>query len=185
MSWIKEIPEGEERGKLKDVYEEIKRRRGKISNVMKAQSLHPEALKAHIDFYMAIMFSRGGLSRAEKELIAVAVSVANGCRYCMEHHLEALRHHLKDDELLKEIKKNPLGAPLPGRLKKMVEYALKLTEVPWELKEADIGELRRAGLTDAEILDVNLITSYFNFVNRVVAGLGVEFDEDEVGGYRY
>ncbi len=114
MSWIKETPEGEERGKLKDVYEEIKRRRGKISNVMKAQSLHPEALKAHIDLYMAIMFSRDGLSRAERDLIAAAVSVAKGCRYCTEHHLEALRHHLKDDELLKEIKKTPSAPRFRG-----------------------------------------------------------------------
>ena len=67
----------------------------------------------------------------------------------------------------------------------MLDYAVKLTEAPSSVTEADVEAMRRAGFSDAAILDVNLITSYFNFVNRIAEGLGVAFDPEEMSGYRY
>ncbi|RLF26716.1 MAG: peroxidase [Thermoplasmata archaeon] len=74
---------------------------------------------------------------------------------------------------------------LPERLKAMISYAFELTKTPWEMKEEDVFSLKNTGFSDADILAINLIISYFNFVNRIALGLGVEFTGDEVTGYRY
>jgi uncharacterized protein YciW len=67
----------------------------------------------------------------------------------------------------------------------MLEYAVKLTEHPEQMLQTDIERLRSAGLTDEAILHVNLITSYFNFVNRIVSGVGVQLENKESRVYQY
>jgi uncharacterized peroxidase-related enzyme len=74
---------------------------------------------------------------------------------------------------------------LPKKEEIMLEYAVKLTKNPASVSESDIHHLRSVGFSDEEILQINLITSYFNFVNRVAEGLGVEFTAEEVKGYTY
>ena len=61
----------------------------------------------------------------------------------------------------------------------------KLTKTPYEVNKEDVEELQKSGFTDENILNINLITSYFNFVNRIALGLGVEFSEDANIGYKY
>ena len=73
---------------------------------------------------------------------------------------------------------------LEPRLSNIVRHAEKLTSAPAAMTESDLGELRAVGLSDRDILEVTLITAYFNFVNRVALGLGVTFSVDEVSGYR-
>jgi uncharacterized peroxidase-related enzyme len=100
---------------LREVYDEIKDKRGKIAEIMRIQSLNPAAMRVHLDLYLQLMFRRSGLSRAERETIAVAVSAANRCAYCINHHQEALRHHLGDNALLDELAAAPEAAPrTPG-----------------------------------------------------------------------
>ena len=65
-----------------------------------------------------------------------------------------------------------------------MRHAEKLTTAPGAMTESDLGELRAVGLSDRDILDLTLVTAYFNFVNRIAQGLGVEFTAAEVGGYR-
>jgi uncharacterized protein YciW len=65
-----------------------------------------------------------------------------------------------------------------------VRHAEKLTNAPGAMTESDLGELRAVGLSDRDILDVSLITAYFNFVNRLALGLGVDYNDDELGGYQ-
>ena len=72
---------------------------------------------------------------------------------------------------------------LEPRLSNIVRHAEKLTDVPGAMTESDLGELRAEGLSDKDILDLTMIVGYFNFVNRIAVGLGVEFSEDEVRGY--
>ena len=98
MPWIKEIEANEAEGKLKEVYDDLTKNRGKVSNIMKIHSLDPETMSHHLDMYMSIMFSKSGLKREEKELVAVVVSALNNCTYCINHHAEALNHYWKDDE---------------------------------------------------------------------------------------
>lgn len=183
MSWITEIDAEEAGEKLAAVYAELIEKRGKISNILKVHSLNPDALGNHLDLYMTIMFGKSGLSRAEREAIAVVVSAANDCAYCVSHHVEALRRYIKDEETLEMLASADGLETLEPRLSNIVRHADKLTSAPSAMTEIDLGELRAVGLSDSDILDLTLIVSYFNFVNRIALGLGVSFSDDEMSGY--
>jgi uncharacterized peroxidase-related enzyme len=184
-AWIEVIDEHEAEGALQDVYREVAGRRGKVANIMKVHSLNPMAMKGHMDLYLTLLFGKSKLSRAARELVAVIVSDANGCSYCVQHHAAALAHYWKDPERIERTLRDFRTAGLPARDTAMLEYAVKLTESPDRMDSGDIDALRRAGFEDDEILDLNLVVSYFNFVNRIALGLGVKDAADEVQGYRY
>jgi uncharacterized peroxidase-related enzyme len=183
MPWIKVIDENGAEGRLKEIYERIRKERGKVSNIMRIQSLHPEAMAAHMDLYLSVMFGDSGLSREEREMIATVVSVVNGCAYCTNHHAEALDHYWKDEKKLDAFLRDFESAGLPERSSSIFRYAVKLTETPSKMTQEDIETLRNSGLSDKDILDIDLIVGYFNFVNRIANGLGVEFSPEEVRGY--
>ncbi len=183
MSWIDEIEISEADGRLAEIYTELVEKRGKVSNILKVHSLNPEAMAGHLDLYMTLMFGKSGLSRAEREAIGVVVSAENDCAYCVNHHAEALRHFIKDEETLQMLMTADGLETLEPRLSNIVRHAEKLTSAPEAMTESDLGELRAVGLSDQDILDLTLIAAYFNFVNRIVLGLGVEFTEQEVAGY--
>ncbi|TVP54576.1 MAG: peroxidase [Gemmatimonadales bacterium] len=185
MSWIPMVSEEEAEGELAEVYREISGRRGKLSNIMRVQSLAPRAMKIHLDLYVELMFSRPGLSRAEREMIAVVVSVANDCTYCTLHHEAALHAWWKDADRVRRLRNDPDGVELSDRERALVEYAQELTRAPAEVDSGAIDRLREVGLADDEILQANMIIAYFNFVNRIAEGLGVEAPPGEVEGYEY
>lgn len=184
MAWIRVIEKAEADGKLREVYEEIERNRGKIANIMKVHSLNPQAMKKHLELYIHLMFGKSDLSREERELIAVVVSSINGCEYCLTHHAEALNHYWKDDKRIEELKRDFTTMKFSDKIQQMLEYAVKLTKTPSAINPSDIENLRRCGFNDEDILNINLITSYFNFVNRIALGLGVEFTPEESEGYK-
>lgn len=184
MSWIEEIDVDEAEGGLSEMYANLIRQRGKVSNILKVHSLNPEALGAHLDLYMALMFGNSGLSRAERESVAVVVSANNDCQYCVNHHAEALKRYLTDDETLEMLKNADGLETLEPRLSNIVRHAEKLTTAPAAMTESDLGELRAVGLDDKDILDLTMIVAYFNFVNRIAMGLGVTFSAEEISGYR-
>ena len=195
MSWIDEIEVSEAEGKLADAYADLVKKRGKVSNILKVHSLNPDALLNHLDLYMTTMFGRSGLSRLEREAIAVVVSANNDCEYCINHHAEALRRYLNDEDTLNMLMTaDGLETLEPRlsfaeearsaiRLSNIVRHAEKLTTAPGAMTESDLGELRAVGLSDKDILDLTLVTSYFNFVNRIALGLGVTFSAEEMSGY--
>ncbi len=184
MAWIEEIDAGEAQGKLAEIYADFEKKRGRVSNILKVNSLNPDALAGHLGLYMTLMFGRSGLSRLEREAIAVVVSANNDCDYCVNHHVEALHHYLDDDEVSLNVLQNADGLEtLEPRLSNIVRHAEKLTNAPGAMTESDLGELRAVGLTDKDILDLTLITGYFNFLNRVAVGLGVDFSADEMRGH--
>lgn len=177
MSWIEEIPLEVANGELRRIYGAIEDSRGKVSNIMKVHSLNPRAMRHHLALYVHLMFGNSGLTRREREAIAVAVSEANGCNYCVAHHRNALEQTggsppAADDS----------GAD--GRRRAAAEaYAGKLTALPETMRKDDVDRLREAGFSDDEILDIALVVAYFNFVNRIALGLGVQFSEEEARGY--
>jgi uncharacterized peroxidase-related enzyme len=183
MSWIEEIDVGEAEGKLATMYEELVRKRGKVSNILRVHSLNPAAMENHLDLYMTLMFGKSGLSRLEREAIAVVVSASNECEYCINHHTESLRHYLDDEETLNMLATADGLETLEPRLSNIVRYAEKLTTAPGAMTESDLGELRAEGLADRDILDLTLIVGYFNFVNRIAVGLGVDYSAEESRGY--
>jgi uncharacterized peroxidase-related enzyme len=184
MAWIQEIDAGEAEGKLADTYAALIKKRGKVSNILQVHSLNPAALGNHLDLYTTLMFGKSGLSRAEREAVAVVVSANNDCQYCVNHHLEALRRYVDDDDTLNMLATADGLETLEPRLSNIVRHAEKLTTAPAAMTETDLDELRAEGLTDSDILDLTLIVSYFNFVNRIALGLGVTSSAEELHGYR-
>jgi len=184
MSWIDEVSVEDAEGKLKAIYAELIKKRGKVSNILKVHSLNPEAMGNHLDLYMTVMFGASGLSRAEREAVAVVVSATNECAYCVNHHAEALRRYIKDDETLELLMSADGLETLEPRLSNIVRHAEKLTSAPSAMTESDLGELRAVGLSDEDILDLTLVVGYFNFVNRIALGLGISFSTEELGGYK-
>lgn len=185
MAWIRIIDENQAQGELRVQYEDVRSRRGKISNVMKVHSLDPKAMKLHLDLYVHLMFGKSTLTRAQREMVAVVVSHANECAYCAVHHGEALLAHVHDHTLLEKIKADFARSGVTSKEKTILSYATKLTRTPGDISEIDLRELRREGLTDEEILRINLIASYFNFVNRIVSGLGVKIEDPKERVYKY
>lgn len=184
MSWIEEIEIDDADDALATTYAELVEKRGKVSNILKVHSLNPDSMRKHLDLYMTIMFGKSGLSRAEREAIAVVVSATNECAYCVNHHVEALRRYVKDEDTL-ELLTNADGLEtLEPRLSNIVRHAEKLTSAPSAMTESDLGELRAVNLSDNDILDITMITAYFNFVNRIALGLGVDYSAEETSGYR-
>lgn len=98
MAWIEVVDVDKATGKLKEIYNDITKRRGKLSNIMKAHSLRPDAMEKHLDLYISIMFGSSNLTREDRELIAVVGSSANHCEYCINHHAEALNHYWKNEK---------------------------------------------------------------------------------------
>lgn len=185
MAYIKVISESEADGKLKEVYQQISSARGKLSNIMKIHSLMPDTMIKHLDLYLSIMFSNSNLSREEKEILAVVVSKLNNCDYCVNHLAEALNHYWKDKKRLENFIEKLDDPAFSDKFRLAVKYTSKLTTTPSAVVKDDIDKLKQIGWVDEDILSINLITSYFNFVNRIALGLGVEFSEEEVKGYKY
>lgn len=186
MPRIKVIDHNEATGKLKEIYDELVRSRGKLADVHKIQSLRPESIMKHMALYMEIMYSRSELSREERELIGTIVSIANGCKYCTKHHAEALNHYWKDDSKIEKLINGNYAEILSLKENVLGEFSKHLTKNPEQHENNDFTlNLRRLGLSDAAILDVVLVTAYFNFVNRIVLSLGAELEIDNGTDYNY
>lgn len=186
MANIKVIPLEEATGKLKDIYNGLIESRGKLAAVHTIQSLHPDSIIAHMELYMTVMFSQSPLSRAQREMLAVVVSAANNCEYCQQHHGAALNNYWKDTERVIALRRNYQEAGLIEADTVLCRYAVKLTAQPDEFGIENRTEaLRLAGFDDRAILDATLVIAYFNFVNRIVLGLGVEIEENAGEGFKY
>ncbi len=186
MAFIDIIEPEDATGELKEIYDMLKKQRGKLAQVHKIQSLNPNSIVKHMDLYMSIMFSSSPLNRAQHEMMAVVVSAANECEYCQLHHGEALNHYWKNRDRVKQLSIDYNKVDLNNVDKRLCRFARDLTQHPDAIDESNyIKPLKNAGLSDRAILDAVLVISYFNFVNRMVLGLGVETDETEVQGYKY
>ncbi|MTI87876.1 MAG: peroxidase-related enzyme [Balneolaceae bacterium] len=186
MAFIDIIEPEEATGKLNEIYEELTKSRGKLATVHKLQSLNPDTIVAHMDLYMSIMFSKSPLKRAQREMIAVVVSAANNCDYCQMHHSEALNHYWKNDDKVKTLRTDFRQLELSTTDLQLCKLAEQLTLKADQIEEAvHIEPLKKAGLSDRGILDTVLVISYFNFVNRMILGLGVETNKEEMQGYKY
>jgi uncharacterized peroxidase-related enzyme len=184
MAWIDTIDLEDAPDDLRPLYDEIIESRGQLSNILKVHGLHPGALSAHLELYDTLLFGASALRRAERETLAVVVSAANDCPYCVQHHAEALAAYWERDRV-EQVAADYTAAALDDRLRAACDVAVRLTESPGAMTEAHVDRLRAEGWSDRSVLDIVLITAYFNFVNRIATGLGVEATPDEVGGYDY
>jgi uncharacterized peroxidase-related enzyme len=145
---------------------------GFVPNVLRLYALRPARLLAWNAWYEEAMKGDSGLTRAEREMIAVVVSVANDCAYCIAAHSAALRKLTKDAALADQVAADHRRAGISERTKAALDYAVKLTLRPREMTEADVQALREAGWTDEDVMDVAEVTGLFNMSNRMASGLG-------------
>jgi len=188
MSWIKTIPYEEADKNLKKVYDRVSGPDNNIDNVLSIHSLRPHTLLGHMTLYKATIHnSNNTLPKWYLEALGVYTSSLNKCDYCVEHHTAGLRRLLDDDSLTDEF----LQASKEDNLDDLFEdddrylsgfnYARQITHNLSAASEERIQKLRVAGFSDGEILEINQVVSYFNYVNRMVVSLGVNTVGDIIG----
>jgi len=186
MPYIDVIAHENAEGELKSIYDDLVKKRGKLAEVHKIQSLNPKSIVNHMDLYMTIMFGKSPLKRYQREMMAVVVSSNNSCPYCIKHHAEALNHFWKDEHKTEMLAEDYTQIDLNETDLALCTYAAHLTKNPADIEDSNIiNQLKKAGLDDRSILDAALVVAYFNFVNRMVLGLGVQLEDDGGGGYSY
>jgi uncharacterized peroxidase-related enzyme len=140
---------------------------GFIPNVLKAYSFDMAKLAGFVGMYNDLMLAPSGLSKLEREMIAVAVSAYNQCYYCLVAHGASVRQ-LSGDPVLGELMvMNYRAARLSRRERDMLDFAVKLTAEPWLVEQEDRERLRRAGFSDRDIWDIGAVASFFNMTNRM------------------
>ncbi len=185
MAYIQVIDEKQADGKLKEIYDQIKKSRGKLAEVHKIQSLNPDSIIDHMKLYMTLMFGQSPLKRYQREMIGVVVSAANQCEYCQAHHGEALNHFWKNTSRVEQLKRNFKKLDLNTADQILCEWAERLTIDPSNRPSEIMNLLINSDFDDRAILDATLIVAYFNFVNRIVMGLGLEYNANEIKGYKF
>ena len=146
---------------------------GFVPNVFRVWSFRPERLSAWFAHFRLLHEPTEGLSAADREMVAVVVSQANGCLYCLVAHGQALREALGDPVLGDRIAFDWRRAGLDERRRAICAFAEKLTLRPREVEPADVQSLRDAGLTEEEAWDVAEIASMYNLTNRMAMATGM------------
>ncbi len=142
---------------------------GFVPNVLVAYAFDNAKLEAFVAMYNDLMLGDSGLTKLEREMIAVAVSSQNRCYYCLTAHGAAVRQYSGKPLLGEQIVMNYRVARLSKRQRAMLDFAVKLTASPWSVEEADRERLRRAGFSDRDIWDVSSVVGFFNMSNRVAS----------------
>lgn len=170
--WFFPVPdESELPDDLRKLFEKARENIGFVPNVFRSYSYRPERLSAWFGHYKQLHEPTENLTAADREMIAVVVSMANGCVYCLVAHGAALAQELGDRVLADRITLDWRRAGLDDRRAAICGYAEKLTLTPRECIEADLHRLRDVGLTDEEVWDVVEIASMYNFTNRMAMAL--------------
>ena len=144
---------------------------GLVPNVLKSYAFDEKKLRAFTDMYNDLMLGDSGLSKLEREMIAVVVSSVNHCYYCLTAHGAAVRQLSGDPALGEMMVMNWRAAELSPRQAAMLAFAEKLTEQPAKMDEADRSGLRDAGFSDRDIWDITSTAAFFNMSNRVAAAI--------------
>jgi uncharacterized peroxidase-related enzyme len=142
---------------------------GFVPNVLLAYAFDNAKLETFVAMYNDLMLGESGLSRLEREMIAVAASSQNRCYYCLTAHGAAVRQYSGNPLLGEQMVMNYRVARIGKRQRAMLDFAVKLTSQPWSVEEGDRERLRRAGFTDRDIWDIAAVTGFFNMSNRVAS----------------
>jgi uncharacterized peroxidase-related enzyme len=176
MAHIRQIEFDEATGELAEFYIEMMKDVGSVPNIVKLSSLNVAAMSSAQGLYRAALYQDSvGLSRLEKEIVATAVSLLNGCGYCVESHAATIDDLAPDDSPRSLVLGGPeIWQALPLRLQTLLRFAERLTNTPNDMTSSDVEELRDQGLVDEDILDLVQLIGYFNYVSRLATALGVD-----------
>lgn len=156
---------------LQEVFKKCVDKLGFIPNVLAAYSLRPNKLRNFMAMYNELMLAPSGLSKLEREMVAVVVSSVNHCYYCLVAHGQAVRKLSGDPELGEMMVMNYRVAKLDARQRAMLDFAWKLTSTPAQVIEEDRAQLRAAGLNAEDIFDLADTVAFFNMSNRMAIGI--------------
>ena len=157
---------------------------GMIPNVLKAHAFDIDKLNAFTALYNDLMLADSGLSKLEREMIAVTVSSINKCFYCLTAHGAAVRQLSGDPKLGEALVMNWRAADLGDRHRAMLGFVEKVTKASNEVVEADRQALRDAGFSDRDIWDIANVTGFFNMSNRVASAIDMRPNDDYHAQYR-
>ena len=146
-----------------------KEKLGFVPNVLLAYAFDNAKLEAFAAFYNDLMLGASGLSKLEREMIAVVVSSQNRCYYCLTAHGAAVRVYSGDPALGEMMAMNYRAAKLTKKQRAMLDFAVKITNESWAIEEEDRETLRRLGCTDRDIWDIAAVAGFFNMSNRVAS----------------
>jgi uncharacterized peroxidase-related enzyme len=171
ISRFGEPTETELPGDISEVYAKNRERIGFVPNVFRAYARRPEHFRAFMQYHDVLMKGDGGLTRAEREAIVVAVSAENRCQYCVTAHGAALRVIGKDPIVAEQIAINWRTADLTPRWRAMLAFASHVNETGFAATDDEIAELRVAGFADDDVWDIAAIAAFFGFSNRMAGAL--------------
>jgi len=175
MSFISLVPEERAGPELQPLYEMIRQRYDFLPNYFQALGSRPDLVEAHLALGSGVM-QGGELAESSKEQIGVVVSGLNTSSYCIAIHLELLRRMGIEKPLGRKLATDYANAPVDTKTQALFRFADKLTCRPADMEKEDVAALRQAGWSEAAVLEAVLAIAYFNFVNRVAAGLGLIAD---------
>jgi uncharacterized peroxidase-related enzyme len=142
---------------------------GFVPNVLKAYAFDEAKLSAFAAMYNDLMLAPSGLSKLEREMIAVVVSSYNRCYYCLVAHGAAVRTLSHDPVLGELMVMNWRAARLSRRQEAMLVFAHRLTAEPWTIVESDRAALRQIGFSHRDIWDIAAVAGFFNMSNRIAS----------------
>jgi uncharacterized peroxidase-related enzyme len=164
-----DLPAGKLSPAMAAYFKKCQDKLGFVPNVLAAYAFDNAKLEAFVAMYNDLMLGESGLSKLEREMIAVAVSSQNRCYYCLTAHGAAVRQYSGNPLLGEQIVMNYRVARLSKRQRAMLDFAVKLTATPASVEEADRERLRRAGFTERDIWDIASVVGFFNMSNRVAS----------------
>jgi uncharacterized peroxidase-related enzyme len=159
---LKDLPE-DLRGRILQVQEKS----GFVPNVFLALAHRPEEFRAFFAYHDALMEKEGGLSKAEREMIVVATSGANGCQYCVVAHGAILRIRAKNPLVADQVAINHRKADLTPRERAMLDFAMKVSLDSAAVGDADLAALKPHGFSDEDVWDIAAIAAFFALSNRM------------------
>lgn len=165
------LPSGTLSPAMEAYFAKCREKLGFVPNVLLAYAHDNAKLEAFATFYNDLMLAPSGLTKLEREMIAVCVSSVNRCYYCLTAHGAAVRQLSGDPELGEQLVMNYRAAALPPRQRAMLDFAVKLTERSHEVEEADRELLREAGFSERDIWDIAAVASFFNMSNRMASAV--------------
>jgi uncharacterized peroxidase-related enzyme len=150
-------------------FKKCEQKLGFVPNVLLAYAFDNAKLETFVAMYNDLMLGESGLSKLEREMVAVVVSSQNRCYYCLTAHGAAVRQYSGNPLLGEHLVMNYRAARVGKRERAMLDFAVKLTATPWSVEDADRERLRRAGFSDRDIWDISAVAGFFNMSNRVAS----------------
>ncbi|MGH1353689.1 MAG: peroxidase-related enzyme [Thalassovita sp.] len=157
---------------------------GMVPNVLRAHAFDIDKLEAFSALYNDLMLGNSGLTKLEREMIAVAVSSENKCFYCLTAHGAAVRQLSGDPMLGEALVMNYRVAKLTEKQRVMLDFSVQMTKASATIEETDRQALRDAGWTDRDIWDIANTAAFYNMTNRVASALDMRPNDEYHAQFR-